>query len=114
MRDPKRFYTPELQRRTRDKIAKITCPILIAHGDQHPINKFNDEILIPELKKADKKLEVILYPGQPHTFYFGGKETAEASRKAFEDTHAFFKRHLKTQSVPLEESLVKQVPVGRK
>ncbi len=33
MKDPKRFYTPELQERTREKIARIGCPILIAHGD---------------------------------------------------------------------------------
>ena len=84
MKEPQRFYTAELQKRTREKIARINCPILIAHGDQHPINKVNDEILIPELKRAGKKLEVIHYPGQPHSFYFGGKGTEEASRKAFD------------------------------
>jgi dienelactone hydrolase len=114
MEEPKRFYTPELQKRTRDKVERINCAILIAHGDQHPINKVSEEILIPELKRAGKKLEVIHYPGQPHSFYFGGRGTEEATKKAFEDTHAFFKKHLPTQPVPLDELLVKQVPVGRR
>src|SRR5688572_24993390 len=30
MEEPKRFYTPELQKRTREKVEKINCPILIA------------------------------------------------------------------------------------
>ena len=114
MADPKRYYTPELQERTREKVARIGCPILIGQGDQHPINKVNDEVFIPELKKAGKKVEVITYPGQPHSFFFGSIATGDAGRKVFDDAHAFFKRHLPTQPLPLEESLVKQVPVGRK
>ncbi len=114
MEDPKRFYTPELQTRTREKIAKITCPILIAQGDQHPINKVNNEVFIPELKQAGKYVEVITYPGQPHSFFFGSIATGDAGRKAFDDAHAFFKKHLPTQPVPIEDSLVTQVPLGRR
>src|SRR5260221_390883 len=65
MENPKLYYTPELQKFTRGKIERIACPVLIVHGDQHPINKINHEIIIPEMKAAGKKLEVILYPGQP-------------------------------------------------
>jgi len=114
MEDPKPFYTPDLQKRTREKIAKINCPILICQGDQHPINKVNNEVFIPELKNADKKVEVITYAGQPHSFFFGSIATGDAGKKAFDDAHAFFKKHLPTQPSPLEESLFKQVPVGRK
>jgi dienelactone hydrolase len=110
MDDPKRFYTPELEKFTREKVRKINCPVLIVHGDKHPINKINHEIIIPELKKAEKKLEVIAYPGQPHGFYFGRGGTPEAARKCFDDCHAFFKKHLPTPPTPLDESLVKQVP----
>ena len=113
MEDPKRHYTAELQGRTREKIAKINCPILICQGDQHPINKVNNEVFIPELKKAGKKVEVITYPGQPHSFFFGSIATGDAGRKVFDEAHAFFKKHLPTQPVPLESSLVKQVPLGR-
>src|SRR5439155_4330317 len=50
MEDPRHYYTPELQKFTRAKIERIACPVLIVHGDQHPINKTNHEIIIPELK----------------------------------------------------------------
>lgn len=116
MDDPKKFYTPELEKLTRAKVGKINCPVLIVHGDKHPINKINHEIVIPELKKAEKKVEVILYPGQPHGFYHGQvtrNRSPEAVLKCFADCHAFFKKHVPTQPTPLEESLVKQVPVGR-
>jgi dipeptidyl aminopeptidase/acylaminoacyl peptidase len=111
MEDPKRYYTPELQKRTREKIARIACPVLIVHGDQHPINKINHEIIIPELKEAGKTLEVILYPGQPHGFVFGQDGSPEATQKCFDDCHAFFKKYLPTEPTPLKPSLVTQVPI---
>ncbi len=113
MDDPKSFYTPELQKLTREKIARIACPVLIVHGDQHPINKINHEIIIPEMKAAGKKLEVIPYPGQPHAFVFGQDGSPEAIRKCFEDCDRFFKQHLPTKPTPLDASLVKQVPAGQ-
>ncbi|MDQ3622023.1 MAG: dienelactone hydrolase family protein [Verrucomicrobiota bacterium] len=112
MADPKSFYTPELQKLTREKIGRIACPVLIVHGDQHPINKINHEIVIPETKQAGKKLEVILYPGQPHTFVFGQDGSPEAARKCFKDCDSFFNQYLPTKPTPLEESLVKQVPAA--
>jgi acetyl esterase/lipase len=111
MEDPRRHYTPELQEFTRAKIRRIACPVLIVHGDQHAINKINAEIVIPELRAAGKTLEVILYPGQPHTFVFGQDGSPEATRKCFEDCHAFFRKYLPTPPTALEDSLVKQVPV---
>ena len=113
MDDPKRFYTPELQKFTREKVRKISCPVLIVHGDQHAINKINHEIIIPELKEAGKKPEVILYPGQPHGFYYGRNGMPEAGQKCFDDCNAFFKRHLPTKPTPLDEALIKHVPVER-
>ena len=114
MGDPRRYYTPELQARTREKIAAIACPILICQGDQHPINKVNDEVFIPELKRAGRDVEVMIYPGQPHSFFFGSLATGDAGQKVFDDAHAFFRKHLPTRPVPLDGSLVKPVPVGRK
>lgn len=97
MNEPKRFYTPEVQRHTRAKIAKIASPIFIAHGDKHVINKINNDVFIPELKEAGKRVEVLLYPGAPHGFSMGRRGSAGLSEKFFEDAHAFFKRHLATQ-----------------
>ncbi|MDO8542035.1 MAG: alpha/beta fold hydrolase [Opitutaceae bacterium] len=111
MENPKSFYTPELQNFTRAKIRKIACPVLIVHGDQHPLKKINHEIIIPELKVAEKNVEVIIYPEQPHGFYWG-RGTPEAARKCFNDSHAFIKKNLPTQPKPLDKSLIKQVSVG--
>ena len=114
MTDPKHYYTPELQKFTRGKIQRIACPVLIVHGDQHPINKINDEIIIPELKDAGKKVEVILYPGQPHLFVFAQEGSPEAARKCFEDSLAFIGRHTATQAKPLDRTLIGDTTPGTK
>jgi dienelactone hydrolase len=111
MDDPGRYYTPELQSLTREKIRKIGCPILIARGDVHAINKLNDEIVVPELKAAGKQVEVIVYPGERHGFSNSG--TPQATLKFFNDADAFFRRYLATRPTPVEASLVQQVPVVR-
>jgi dipeptidyl aminopeptidase/acylaminoacyl peptidase len=107
MDDPKHYYTPELQKFTREKIQRITCPVLIVHGDQHPINKINHEIIIPELKAAGKDVEVILYLGQPHTFVFAQEGSPEAALKCFNDCDAFVRRYIKIQPTPLDRALIK-------
>ena len=108
MDDPKKYYTPELQKFTREKIARITCPVLIVHGDQHPINTINDEIIIPELKAAGKTVEVILYPGQPHLFVFAQEGSPEAALKCFEDSTAFIARYVATKAKPIDRALIEE------
>jgi len=112
MRNPIKYYTPELQAFTRAKIAQIHCPVMIAHGDKHPINLINHEIIIPEMRAANKPLDVIAYAGQPHSFYWGVIADPAAGKKFFGDAMAFLKPHLQTQPVPLDGSLIEQVPVG--
>lgn len=110
MEDPHRFYTPELQENTREKIRKIGCPVFIAQGDVHIVNKIITEILVPELEVAGKNPTVIHYPGEKHGFSRGGG-TPQAAKKFFDDCHAFFQRHLATQPAPLQESLVQHQEV---
>ncbi len=86
--------------------------MFIAYGDKSAINKINNEIVIPALKAAGKQVEEILYPGENHGFSQRG--TPEEMKKFFDDCDAFFKRHLPTQPTPLEGSLIKQAPAGRK
>jgi acetyl esterase/lipase len=109
MQDPQRYYTPELRKFTEEKIRKINCPVFIAHGDKHAINKINNEIFVPALKAAGKQVEVILYPGENHGFSHRG--TPAMTKKFFDDCDAFFRRHLPTQPRPLARTLVSQVPV---
>lgn len=106
MEEPKRYYTPALQTFTRQKIERIACPVLIVQGDQHPINKINDEIVVPELKAAGKDFRVIVYPGQPHNFVFGQQGTQAATSKCFQDSETFVRKYLPTKPVALEGSLV--------
>ena len=113
--NPKRYFTTEYQQLTRAKIAGIRCPILLILGDQtNRLNTFNQETLIPELRRAGKALEVLEYPGEPHSFAFNSVASRTprpaVAMQAFEDINAFLRRHLRTQAVPIDVRLVKQVP----
>jgi dipeptidyl aminopeptidase/acylaminoacyl peptidase len=113
--NPRRYYTPEYQQLTRAKIAKIQCPILILQGQRNFNNQqvnFNNQVLIPELRSAGKAVETITYPGEPHCFAFTGNQRPAAALKAFHDTDAFYRRHLKTQPKALAPSLVKHAPLA--
>ena len=107
--NPKRYYTAEYHEITRAKLNKIRCPILLIQGDQHPVNRFNAEVLIPELRAAGKALEVITYPGQRHCFCFGAARGSAAALKAFHDIDKFCGRHVSTKPRPIDSSLVKLV-----
>jgi dienelactone hydrolase len=113
--DPKRYYTAEEKKITRAKIDSIRCPILIVQGDQHWINRFNAEVLIPELRTAGKTLVIKTYAGEPHGFaYYGSGPLAprpEAALKAFQDLDTFFRQYLPTQPKPLDPRHVDHVPL---
>ncbi len=94
MQDPKKFWTPELQKMTREKIGKIHCPVFIAYGDKSPINLINHEIVIPELKAAGKQVETKLYPGKTHGF-------SKNSEEFFNDCDKFFRKSLATAPKPI-------------
>jgi dipeptidyl aminopeptidase/acylaminoacyl peptidase len=112
--EPSRYYTSRYQEVTRERVARIRCPILIVQGDVHPINRFNREILIPELRVAGKPVEILTYPGEPHSFAFysvaNRTPRPAVALKAFDDINAFLRRHLRTQPVPIDSHLVNEVP----
>ncbi len=112
MKNPKQHLTPELQKFTREKIAQIHCPVLIVHGDIHPLKIINEQIIVPELKAAGKSVEYIEYPGQPHGFWWGAADGA-VGQKVFDDSMRFLKPNLKTQPIAIDESLITRVPAGR-
>lgn len=115
--NPKGYYTPEYQKVTREKIARIKCPILIIQGDQEPrVIPFNNQVFIPELRAMGKRVEVISYPGEPHCFAFSGIGARQPRRpasglKAFHDIDDFCRRHLRTKPKPLNPRLVKHAPL---
>ena len=132
LEDPKRYYTPEFQKVLQAKIARIQCPILIIQGDvdRHaiPINRFNAEVLIPELRAAGKPVTVRIYPEQIHCFcFYSGMQGpgvsgpavgpipaswSSAALDAFRDIDAFSRRYIKTQPKQIDSRLVTHVVVG--
>lgn len=114
--NPKRYYTEERQRLTREKIARIQSPILIVQGDVKTplaVNDFNAAILIPELRSADKRVEVIIYAGEPHCFAMGSPPASAASAlKAFRDSDQFFRRYFATQPKPIDPALITDMPLA--
>jgi dipeptidyl aminopeptidase/acylaminoacyl peptidase len=122
----KQYYTAEFQKVLQAKIRSISSPILILQGEvdrrEVPINRFNAEVLIPELRNAKKRLIVNIYPGQAHCFCamsgdprpYGLTPSASwssAGLKAFQDCDAFCRRYLRTQPSPISAPLLKEVAV---
>jgi hypothetical protein len=63
------------------------------------------DYIIPEIKKANKSLEVIIYPGKNHGFYWGTRVDAEFIESMIQDIRAFAEPHLKTRPVAIDQKL---------
>jgi len=131
MEDGRRYYTPELQKSFRAKLAKLDAPILIVQGDvgEGPVagggpgrNRFNADVLIPELRATRKQVDVKIYPEQAHCFCSAsgaprpGGAAAPASwpaaaSEAFRDIDVFCRRHVRTKPKALDAGLVAYEPV---
>ncbi|MDA0349437.1 MAG: prolyl oligopeptidase family serine peptidase [Verrucomicrobia bacterium] len=97
MNDPQKYYTSEIQELVQKKVRQFTTPLLILHGDVHPIKDVNMDYIIPEIRKLEKPLKVIIYPGQPHGFYWGAKPDAKVFNSMMDDIQMFVSPKLKTQ-----------------
>ena len=111
-----RYRTANDSQTLADKIERISSPILIIQGDgPSPLNQFNAEILIPELRAANKSVEVITYAGEPHSFaYYNTPQRTPrpvVALAAFEKAETFFREHVRTQPTPIDPALVDYVPV---
>lgn len=106
----KELYTAESRLHTRGKLTGIRCPILIMHGDQHWLKRFNLEVLVPEMQGLGKAVQVEVYPGEDHGFYWGRTPNPDMGLKANKDALEFFQGFLKTQPRALAATLIEQVP----
>ena len=131
MEDGRRYYTAELRKSFRAKLAKLDAPILIVQGDvvAGPINvdgpgrnRFNADVLIPELRATQRRFDVKIYHEQAHCFCSAsgaarpGGLAAPASWpaaawQAFQDIEAFCRRHVRTTPTALDAALVAYQPV---
>jgi acetyl esterase/lipase len=108
--DPQRYWTPEIQQKTRERISRLRCPVFVGHGNVNGLKKINFEIFFPELLKASKPVQINLYPGTPHSilgFYYPNR--MEFIKSFFEDCNGMFKRYLATQPVPVDRSVLQWV-----
>ena len=110
MENSRKYYTPELQKFTEDKIKKISCPVFITHSDVHLINRINNEIVIPTMRALGKPYEVMFIPGQQHGFYNG--YVHPAGTQVYGALACFYSRHLVTKPNAVDRSLIKLDPVG--
>ena len=118
MANPSHYYTDEYQRFTQAKIATIRSPILLVQGDEtSPLNRWNAEVLVPELRRAGKRIVVKGYDGERHCFAWDGRtpdgtwQHGSAAARAFGDADEFFRSHFSTQPAPISSSLVNHVPL---
>ena len=70
------------------------------------------EIFVPELTALGKKVVLIKYPGENHGFYWGRSKNPAMPLKANRDADAFFRKSIKAQPHPIDETHVKMVPVS--
>ena len=102
MRDPAMkeyptLYTEERRAATEAKIAKISCPILVHHGDRHLLRKINFDVIFPAIETAGKTLEVKHYPGEDHGFYWGNRTSEAVVEAVVASTREFIEPLLKTK-----------------
>ena len=108
--DPQRYWTPEIQQKTRERLRRLRCPVFVGHGDINNLKKVNFEIFLPELMKAGKPVQIHVYPGMPHSvFSFYSPNRLEFISRFFEDCNSMFKRYLVTQPVPVDRTAVQWV-----
>ncbi|MBB3209070.1 dipeptidyl aminopeptidase/acylaminoacyl peptidase [Rhodopirellula rubra] len=98
MKRPLHYYTDIQRQQTEQKIDAIRCPILIHHGDTHPLKKMNNEILFPAITAAGKDLRVIIYPGEQHGFYWGNHTQTSTVDRVVASTLQFVESLSKTQA----------------
>lgn len=97
MKEYAKLYTDERRKATEAKIAAISCPILVHHGDIHLLKNINFDIVFPAIKAAEKTLIVKHYPGENHGFYWGNRTSEATVDAVVANTLAFIEPLLKTK-----------------
>lgn len=89
MKEYATLYTDERRKATEAKIAAISSPLLVHHGDVHPLRKINFEVVFPAIQKAEKSITVKHYPGENHGFYWGNRTSEETVNSVVSSTLEF-------------------------
>ncbi|MDF1824774.1 MAG: dienelactone hydrolase family protein [Verrucomicrobiales bacterium] len=102
MKDYPTLYTDELREIMERKIAAISCPILIHHGDRHPLKNINFDLIFPTIEAAGKSLRIENYPGEDHGFYWGNRTSTETVEKVLRSSLDFIEPLLTSKPEPGE------------
>jgi dipeptidyl aminopeptidase/acylaminoacyl peptidase len=92
MENPAAKLTPDRRAEIRAWMKEINCPVLVLQGKHIGLYKTNFEILIPEMKRLNKDISSISYPGVTHGFYWGTVKTGatlETVEQIMKDTTAY-------------------------
>jgi pimeloyl-ACP methyl ester carboxylesterase len=106
--DPWAYWNDYRRDKTRALLAKITCPVLMLHGDVHPAWTLNMDIIYPEMLEIND-ISTIIYEGYNHGFYWGeklGNQGLEITETfvigMVEDVNVFLRSKIITQPIPMD------------
>lgn len=94
MGDPHSYYGAEERQVMSAKLARIRSPILYLAGDIHPLKIINEEVFLPAARQAGCQVQVRVFPGEGHGFYFGSATSAATVEKAVAEIQRFLSQHL--------------------
>ncbi len=97
MKEYATLYTDERRKATEAKIAGISCPLLVHHGDIHLLKRINFDLVFPAIEKAGKTLVVKNYPGEDHGFYWGNRTSTRTVDSVVANTREFIEPLLKSK-----------------
>ena len=102
MGSPRDFYGPRNHDLILQKAKTIRAPVLMLHGDIHPLKLMNHELFIPALREAGVNPVVKIFPHQGHGFYFGSGVNEAVVEKVVEDLRSFLSKHLAAVPRPID------------
>lgn len=97
MANPSKYFTPDIRARTVAKLGGIGCPVLVLHGDVHPLKEMNNELFRPAMDEAKVEYEWKVFPGQEHGFYTGHKADLKTIERVVSEIRRFLEPKLRVQ-----------------
>jgi len=103
-RNHQKYFGDENSIILKEKVQRLSCPILVVHSDVHQISIVNSKYHIPEIRAQGKSLETILYPGFDHGFYWGRGRTGitkDVFERMVNHLRKYFSEYLRTRPTPI-------------
>jgi dipeptidyl aminopeptidase/acylaminoacyl peptidase len=105
MEDYEKFWNEEVELNTLLKLKAIKCPVLILHGDVHPLKYINGEKIQSLMRIAGVEHKYMIFEGEPHGFYWGHRTSVDTSFRVVEAIINYAEPHIFIQPVTWDVSL---------